>query len=145
MLNADCGRMTGASFSSLLYPFQGFPRHVAWGSIPGGWFRPTLPKGGTPMRPLSQELEAGGTRKVGRRYRGRLGALLLIAATGAWFQPAAAQQAQSARITGKVTDALSGAPLTDVQVFLAGANLGAITRQTGTYLILNVPAGTYEL
>jgi hypothetical protein len=56
-----------------------------------------------------------------------------------------AQQQQTARITGRVVDAQSQAPLTDVQVYLVGANLGAISRQTGQYLILNVPPGTYEM
>ena len=79
------------------------------------------------------------------RFRGRLAAALLIAAAGALYQPAEAQQAAPARITGRVVDAQSQAPLTDVQVYLVGANLGAISRQTGQYLILNVPPGTYEM
>jgi hypothetical protein len=50
----------------------------------------------------------------------------------------------TARVTGRVT-APEGAPLADVQVYLVGENLGAITRQTGVYLILNIPPGTYTL
>jgi outer membrane receptor protein involved in Fe transport len=44
-----------------------------------------------------------------------------------------------------VSDATSGAPLTEVQVYLVGANIGAISRQNGTYVMLNVPAGSYEI
>src|SRR5262245_58586357 len=105
---ADCGGMPGASFLSLLASFSFFSSPRRLGIDPGRLVSSHPPKGGTPMRPLSQELEAGGTRKVGWRLRGRLGALLVLATAGA-FQPAAAQQAQTARITGKVTDGTSGA------------------------------------
>jgi beta-lactamase regulating signal transducer with metallopeptidase domain len=57
----------------------------------------------------------------------------------------APQPAETARISGRVTDAETGAPLADVQVYLAGASIGAITRQNGVYLIINVPPGTYEM
>ena len=56
-----------------------------------------------------------------------------------------AQAQQSGRINGRVTDASTGAPLSDVQVYLVGANLGSISRQNGTYVILSVPPGNYEL
>jgi outer membrane cobalamin receptor len=56
-----------------------------------------------------------------------------------------AQQAGLGRITGRVNDAASQAPLADVQVYLVGANLGSLSRATGAYVILNVPAGSYEL
>jgi outer membrane receptor protein involved in Fe transport len=55
------------------------------------------------------------------------------------------QAQQAGRITGRATDAESGAPLSDVQIYLVGANIGAISRQNGGYVILNVPAGAYEI
>jgi outer membrane receptor protein involved in Fe transport len=55
------------------------------------------------------------------------------------------QAQQTGRIQGTVTDGTTGAPLTEVQVYLVGANLGAITRQNGTFVMLNVPAGNYEI
>src|SRR5690606_30679510 len=38
-----------------------------------------------------------------------------------------------------------GAPLGEVQVFIEGEQLGALSRQNGRYLILNVPAGSYQV
>jgi TonB-linked SusC/RagA family outer membrane protein len=52
---------------------------------------------------------------------------------------------QTGIITGTVTDGGSGAPLSDVQVFLVGREIGAISRANGRYLIASVPAGTYEV
>src|SRR4051812_39219310 len=50
--------------------------------------------------------------------------------------PASAQQV--GRVTGTVTDAQSGAPLSEVQVYLVDAQLGALSRANGRYLILNI-------
>jgi TonB family protein len=44
-----------------------------------------------------------------------------------------------------VTDAATRGPLADVQVYLVGARLGALTRQNGVFVVLNIPAGTYEV
>jgi hypothetical protein len=52
---------------------------------------------------------------------------------------------QAGRITGVVTDSLSGAPLGGVQVYLEASALGALTRQNGRYVIANVPPGRYQL
>jgi hypothetical protein len=52
---------------------------------------------------------------------------------------------QTGRVTGMVTDRTSGAPLGEVQLFLPGASLGALSRSNGRYLILNVPTGTHEV
>jgi 5-hydroxyisourate hydrolase-like protein (transthyretin family) len=60
-------------------------------------------------------------------------------------EPPTQEAPRPGRISGRVSDAQTGAPLADVQVYLVGANIGAITRQNGAYVILNVPAGTYEL
>ena len=54
-------------------------------------------------------------------------------------------EAQTGQITGTVTNAASGGALSEAQVFLAGQDLGALTRSDGRYLILNVAVGTYDL
>jgi outer membrane receptor protein involved in Fe transport len=68
---------------------------------------------------------------------------LALGLTGFFAGQAAAQEL--GRISGRVQDATTQAPLSDVQVYLQGANLGSLSRQNGVYVILNVPAGTYEL
>lgn len=67
-------------------------------------------------------------------------ALLMVAS----FTTAVEAQ-QTGRITGTVTDAQSGAPLGQVQVYLAGTELGTLTQSSGGYLILNVAPGTYQV
>ena len=61
------------------------------------------------------------------------------------FGPTTAWAQEPGRINGRITDVTSQAPLSDVQVYLAGASLGSLSRANGAYAILNVPAGTYEL
>jgi TonB-dependent SusC/RagA subfamily outer membrane receptor len=78
-------------------------------------------------------------RVVSRWWRGALLGVLLTAAA------VEAGSAQEGRINGRVTDATTGAPMSEVQIYLAGANLGSLSRQNGVYVIVNVPAGTYEL
>ncbi len=68
----------------------------------------------------------------------------LVALMAAGFTTAAQAQ-QAARISGVVTDSLSGAPLGNVQVYLEGSALGSMSRQNGRYTILNVPPGRYQL
>ena len=57
--------------------------------------------------------------------------------------------AQSGRVTGKiegvVTDEETGDPLIGVNVVLVNTLLGTTTDPDGYYLILNIPAGTYEV
>lgn len=52
---------------------------------------------------------------------------------------------QTGRISGTVTDAESGDPLTGVNVRVVGTNQGAATGPQGDYTISNVEVGTYEL
>src|SRR5687767_9771269 len=81
----------------------------------------------------SQELRHGGSVMkstqcgIRSRWTVPLGALLVAMSTFAGS--ASAQTPALGRINGRVTDAATGAPLTDVQVYLVGANLGAISRQ----------------
>ena len=53
--------------------------------------------------------------------------------------------AQQGTITGRVTDAQSGQPLSAAQVFIQGTNIGGLTNADGRFLILNVPVGTREV
>ena len=75
------------------------------------------------------------------RSRARLGALSLALLFGS----TAAAQAQQASVTGRVTEAGSGTPISDAQVFIVGTNLGGLTNQDGRYLLRNVPTGTQQL
>jgi TonB-linked SusC/RagA family outer membrane protein len=70
-----------------------------------------------------------------------LGALTLALLLGS----SAAAQAQQATVTGRVTEAGSGTPISDAQVFIVGTNLGGLTNQDGRYLLRNVPVGAQQL
>jgi TonB-linked SusC/RagA family outer membrane protein len=48
-------------------------------------------------------------------------------------------------VTGQVVDASTGAPLTGVQMQVAGTNIGGLTDQSGRYLLTRVPAGEQTL
>ena len=52
---------------------------------------------------------------------------------------------QSGTITGLVTAARTGLPLSATQVFLADLDIGVLSQQNGRYLILNVPTGTHTV
>ena len=54
-------------------------------------------------------------------------------------------QAAGGRIVGIVTDGQSGQPLGEVQVYIPGTGLGALTRANGRFIILNVPTGTHQV
>src|SRR6266480_1281724 len=53
--------------------------------------------------------------------------------------------AQNGTVTGRVTDARSGAPITTAQVTISGTSLGAVVDAEGRYRIANVPPGTHEV
>ena len=59
-------------------------------------------------------------------------AISLVAGLG----PRYAQAQQTGRIVGRVTAAESGAPVSEVQVFVPGTGLGTLTRQNGAFVIL---------
>ncbi len=87
------------------------------------------------VAPLSHRRRAGA-------IRGLVGAILTVAVFAALAAPAAAQDGQ---ITGQVTNAATGGPIGQVQVYLANTTIGTLTRADGRYLMLNVPAGSYEI
>ena len=57
----------------------------------------------------------------------------------------AAAQAQQASVTVRVTEAGSGSPISDAQVFILGTNLGGLTNQEGRFNLRNVPLGAQQL
>lgn len=57
--------------------------------------------------------------------------------------PAAAPRTVDAVVTGRVTDASSGAPIPGATVTVQGTELGGTTGEDGTYRIARVPAGTH--
>lgn len=71
------------------------------------------------------------------RVLGTLVAAVLISAPGL--------AAQTGSVTGRVTDAQTGAVIPAVQVFIASLNMGALSQANGQYVIQRVPAGTHTL
>ena len=73
-----------------------------------------------------------------------LAAVLVPAlALGAWTTEASAQA--TGTIVGQVTDAMSGRPLMDAQVYVPGTGLGVLTNASGRFTLLNVPPGEVTL
>ncbi len=75
-----------------------------------------------------------------RRVLGMLLAGILTLTAGA-----AEAQAQTGTILGQVTDATTGAPLSNVQISVVGSELGTLSDRAGRYRIAGVPAGTVEV
>ncbi len=69
----------------------------------------------------------------------------LAGATLALLLAFAPASGQSGTVTGRVTAAGSGAPLSAVQVYLAETGIGTLTNADGRFLLLNVPAGEYAI
>jgi len=91
--------------------------------------------------PVLAARSAGAQRSAVGWRSGLLGLVVLaLLALGA---PVA--EAQTGQITGTISNAQSGAPISEVQVYLIGQTLGALSRADGRFLILNVPAGSYEV
>jgi TonB-dependent SusC/RagA subfamily outer membrane receptor len=82
--------------------------------------------------------------EAGRHLGARLArpALAALAAATVGTSPGASQA--TGTITGEVTTR-SQAPVSEVQVFIVGQQLGSLSGGNGRYLIRNVPAGTYQL
>ena len=69
----------------------------------------------------------------------RLLALGTLLAASPALAPLAAQA--TGRLTGTVTDSVSGRALGEVQIQIAGTRLGTLTDQSGRFTLANVPAG----
>ena len=59
------------------------------------------------------------------------------------FADASAQQVGT--LTGSVTDAATGRPLANAQVFITDTGVGGLTNNQGSFILLNVPAGQHEV
>jgi len=70
-------------------------------------------------------------------------AFLVFFSLGLSAGPAASQQ--SGTITGSIRDAQTSLALPSVQVFISGLDIGTLSQASGSYLLLNVPSGTYTL
>ncbi len=69
--------------------------------------------------------------------------LLIIYLLGAAVVPGSVAAQEAGSIAGRVVDAETQAPLSDVTVYIQGQDLGTLTRADGSYLISNVPPGSY--
>jgi TonB-dependent SusC/RagA subfamily outer membrane receptor len=70
--------------------------------------------------------------------------LAVMALLGTGAAHAHAQQS-TGTVRGTVRHIGSGTPLGSVQIIVAGTRIGAVTKDDGSYIILNVPAGTQRL
>jgi TonB-dependent starch-binding outer membrane protein SusC len=68
---------------------------------------------------------------------------LLGAMAVAFASPALAQA--TGTVAGRVTDRQTQRPLSNVQVRVLGSNRGAVTDDSGSYRIVNIPAGTAQI
>jgi TonB-dependent starch-binding outer membrane protein SusC len=89
----------------------------------------------TLVRQSRRSLETPG----GRAIRA-CGLALLLA-----ILPATAEGQERGQVIGQVQSAESGAPLSQVQVYLEGTGVGTLSNQSGRFILLNVPAGEYQL
>jgi TonB-linked SusC/RagA family outer membrane protein len=75
------------------------------------------------------------------RVLGLAAALLL----GLALAEGAIAQENFGRVVGRVTAGDTGQPLASTNVLVVGTGIGALTTQNGTFILLRVPPGTYEL
>ncbi len=95
------------------------------------------------MSQLSQPQPYNCSAKTSAMNQTYLRIKTLVAILGLLLLPGLAG-AQSATVTGKITDAY-GEPLIGATVLLEGTTTGSITDIDGAYSINNIPAGTYNL
>ena len=69
----------------------------------------------------------------------------LGAAAAALLITAPVLSAQTGTIVGRVTDEQTGQTIAAAQVFIPALDLGALTQQNGSYLLLNVPTGDHTV
>jgi TonB-dependent SusC/RagA subfamily outer membrane receptor len=60
-------------------------------------------------------------------------------------RPEPLQPSQATAITGIVRDQATGSPISAVQVFISGLDLGVLSQSDGRYIIQNVPQGTHAV
>src|SRR5580704_14733945 len=54
-------------------------------------------------------------------------------------------QSPGASLSGTVRDSATGKPLAGVSVFLNSTSKGSVTHDDGSFLLVNIPPGRYEL
>lgn len=69
----------------------------------------------------------------------------VLAATGLLLAASTSLQAQTGRITGRVVDESTGAPLSSVQLYVENSGANAISNASGAFTLEGVPAGTRTL
>ena len=79
------------------------------------------------------------------RSRTRSIAAAMVAAFGFIALCGVSAAAQTGRITGKVTDAVSGQPIPRASVLVEGTVIGAVTNDSGVYNITGAPLGARNL
>jgi outer membrane receptor protein involved in Fe transport len=78
------------------------------------------------------------------RFKRKAGAVLYLALLMLLaFSTVMAQTA--GKVSGKITDQDTGEPLVGCNVFIVGTLMGAATDPDGTYFIINVPPGKFEI
>jgi hypothetical protein len=55
------------------------------------------------------------------------------------------EEPRTVAIAGRVTDANSGQPIAAAQVYIEAKGLGVLTRQDGSYVLRNIPAGSHTV
>ncbi|MBI4539134.1 MAG: TonB-dependent receptor [Gemmatimonadetes bacterium] len=81
----------------------------------------------------------------GRSLSSRAVILLALVPLLAPAAPARAQAPATGTILGQVVVSGTRQPLGSVQVFIPGSGLGTLTGDNGRFIMLNVPAGTYDV
>ena len=80
-----------------------------------------------------------------RRIRSNLARALGVLAAAAMVSAPGLAAQQTGTVAGRVTDAQTGQTVAAAQVFIAELDLGVLTQQNGSYLLLNVPAGPHTV
>src|SRR2546423_988397 len=82
-------------------------------------------------------------RLLGDRSCRRMG--LLATALAALTLAGRPVMAQTGIVSGRVTDARTGTPVTTAQVTISGTSLGAVVDAEGRFRVVGVPAGSHEV
>ena len=87
----------------------------------------------------------GSARRIGVGARWRWSGLIAVALGVSASLANAQSQSATGQITGRITDAASGIPLTSASVRVSGTQIGSQTTEDGRYTIRGVRPGTTEI
>lgn len=83
---------------------------------------------------------------IGKKaWIGVLSVAISLSPAGAGFAQPLQQGDEDVAIFGRIFDAETGDPVPAAQVFLQSVRIGALTQLDGTYVLREVPDGTYVL